>query len=274
MSSTNATQLLFIALLLAVALIALLMVVDSRRKSVSEPAMQTPALDSPPLKAREGLRAPARPITTSEPGATPKSKPLTVAELTPPAAAWTPSKFVAIDLSAAANRNFLAEIKRASHGAEGIPNDGHVPIPGVVPRAFFQLGALDADNAILLIERKIVPLAEKNRGKYRQVAFLHGGQDNGGAVRALLHYATGEDQSLQLQLLNWTTKTRREKLESREYAAVQTLGTDGRINMELFSQTFSVDSARVLESIIFEPNASAAIFGVTVIPADDPAANP
>jgi|ERR1043165_5501338 hypothetical protein len=269
MPSTNVTHFLFVALVLAVAFIALMMLMDASKNA----ALKNPPRNTSTLDTTRGIpRFAIRPRITSDPASVPgKSKPLTITEVTPAVAPWTQSKAMAVDLSSAFNRNFLAELKRVSRGAEGIPDDGRVPVPGSVPRSFFQLAAATTDNAVLLVEKITVTLSEKQRGKYEKIAFLHGAPESGGPVHVALHYSTGEDQLLQLQTVNWNTKKRREKLEAKEYAAVQTLGTDGRINAELFSETFTIDAERMLESITFEPDSNAAIFGVTAIPPDDPA---
>ena len=179
--------------------------------------------------------------------------------LTAPLGPAATLKYYPIDCSSAFNADVLGKLANLKYEARA-------PIPGVVPRAYFHLGPLGANNAVQLNDTTTISLPAEKRGKFREIAFLHGADGHGGTVDVTLHYATGGDEALQLQVLNWHAKNRKEPPETREFATVQTLSADGRLEAELFSQEFSVDPARVLESIALSKCDGAAIVGITAIP--------
>ncbi|HLX65223.1 MAG TPA: hypothetical protein VKX17_28400 [Planctomycetota bacterium] len=236
--TSNAGIYVFMAIVLAVAAIALIVVAHTRKNDADLAENSDASRVRPKWTAVQNTHA------------------AKIKALTAPAAAA--SKYQPIDLSSAFNADVLGKLSNLKYEAR-------VAIPGVVPRAYFHMGPLDANNAVQLNEPATIFLPIEKRAKFREIAFLHGADGAGGMVDATVHYSTGDDDTLQLHVLDWHAKNRKDAPESREFATVQTLSADGRLDAELFAQEFSVDPLRVLESITFSKRGGAAILGISGI---------
>lgn len=179
-----------------------------------------------------------------------------------PATAVAPDHFT-LKLNGIYN-GFVGESwKRENHDDDGIPADGRVLVPGVVPRAYFQFTLPDEPNAIQLSSGTpvVLPIPPNQRGKYGRLAILHGSPQNPVTVSVTLHYDSGEDVADELKVQDWNRMT-----EAKEVYVHKALKA-GRV--QLFSQILKLDTTRTLESITLKADGKADIFSVTIIVSSD-----
>ena len=204
---------------------------------------------------------------------------------TQPAAAAVAKGFAPVDISGACNADVISSaahpatdgfslfphtaslsttglLKARNLAEEGFPDDGRVAIPSADARGMFQV-KLGMKNVILLTEptgRQPKPvqcaLLEKDRGKFARLAFLHAGAWGDGVVTVTLHYDSGVDQVLKLNILDWVAAWRSHTLATAEVVAVVTRGFESQAvwpvnNAEMFAQTFAIDPQRTLQSMVF-----------------------
>ena len=169
-----------------------------------------------------------------------------------------PADHIALDLTLVFNDMIGAKWKRENHDDDGIPASGRVPVPGVLPRAFFHFANPDEPNAIQLqpgapIRVSIPPY---QRGSYGRLAIMHGSAKGNAAVRVTLHYSSGADVGDELRVQDWNRRD--EAKETYVYKAM----TAGAV--QLFSQVIKLDKDRTLESVTFQSDAKPVIFSLTL----------
>ncbi len=170
-----------------------------------------------------------------------------------------PKDHFQLNLSSAFNETIGANWKRENHDDDGIPADGRVPVPSVVPRAYLLFAQPDAPNAIQLQKGTPVTIAipPNQRGKYGRLAVLHGSPKGNVTVLARLHYDTGDEVTDELRVQDWSRRD-----EAKETFVHKSM-IAGRV--QLFAQVVKLDTTRTLESVTLESEGTADIFAATII---------
>ena len=192
--------------------------------------------------------APVQPAVQPEPALAEKPKP--------------PDHFT-LNIASAFNAFIGENWKRENHDDDGIPADGRIVVPSVVPHAFFQFVLPDTPNAIEFSagSSATVAIPQDRRGHYGRLAVLHGTSKSPCIVRATLHYDSGADSIEELRVQDWNHRD--EPKEIYVHKALQA----GKI--QLYSQILKLDPARVLESVVFQSDSNACIFALTAIVSSD-----
>jgi len=187
-----------------------------------------------------------------------------------PAAPALP-EYTAIDLSKAFNSGFVGALARATEGSdEGVPLDGRVAIPGILPRAYFVVSTAAQRNAIELSGLRKTAIPGNQRSYYGRISILHGTSGKDRKIAGRLHYTSGEDERIELHVLNWKRQRRENYFADHLFLALQTT-LNGK-SIDLFSQTFNLDPTRILDSIVIDStgaDADSIIFGVTAIDSEE-----
>ncbi len=255
--------------------------------------------------------------------------PVPLSEPSPPPAP-APQAWFPLDLSAACNRHFIASetsplkegfdlhghtswattnFLRQRGGQEtGVPNNGQIPVPAGGGLDFFQLRLPatekpENDAIVLTSKQGVQPqpvtweLPSEQRKKYAQLAVLHAAAWGDIDVELTAHYDRGLDQTLQIQILNWSSaaRTRTPGVNQARALLSQPLPPEGappKLKVEMFADTIALDPTRTLQSLTFaittytpptniatsftDKKAAAAIFAISALPApptdnvDDP----
>ncbi len=156
-------------------------------------------------------------------------------------------------------------MKRVGENLPGLPDDGRVAIPDITPPSFFQVDMTTSRNTILFTDKQgrhegwnptTVVLSREQQGRYTRLAFLTGGCWGDGIIKATLRYNEGQDDNVELRILDWNPNTRAMGLAPNQSLAVRTRARrlDGTIAQaqsaaEMFSQIISCDPYRTLQSI-------------------------
>ncbi|MEI6233210.1 MAG: hypothetical protein WCT04_09165 [Planctomycetota bacterium] len=174
-----------------------------------------------------------------------------------------PKDHFPLDVSAAFNEFIGAKWKRENKDGDGIPADGRVQVPAVVPRAYFNfILPGDDPNAILISGGPVTVLVPPAlRGTYGRLAVMHGSQKGNVSVKATLVYTTGEAVVEDLRVQDWN-KTG----EAKETFVHKALKAGP---VQLFSQNLKLDPTRQLNAMTFQSSESAVIFSVTLIVSGD-----
>ncbi len=159
-----------------------------------------------------------------------------------------------LDLSAAFNATVGQNWKRENNDENGIPADGRIQVPGVLPRAYFKFAMPTGPNAIQAGAGPTVAIAPSQRGNYGRLAILHGSPKDDSVIHATLHYATGDDKVEKMLVRDWN---RDGPAQVNLHKALQA----GKI--QLYAEVLPIDNSRVLESVSFD--GEGCIFGITAI---------